>query len=127
MLKHINCMQKEHDWIPTWTNQLQKDILTQLLFSHSVVSFLCDPMDCSTPGFPSLTISWSLLRLTSVESVMPSNHLILCRPLFLMHSIFLSITVFSNEPDLPIRWPKYWSYSIRPSSDYSGLIFLRID
>ena len=89
----------------------------------------CDPMDCSTPGFPSFTTSWSLLKLTSIESVMPSNHLILCHPLLLPPSIFPSIRGFSNESALHIRWPKYWSFSfsISPSNEYSGLISFRID
>ena len=77
---------------------------------------------------PSLsTIFWSLLKLMSVESVMPSTHLILCHPLFLLPSTFPSITVFSSELALHVRWPKYWSFSISPSSAYSGLISFRID
>ena len=85
-------------------------------------------MDCSAPGFP-VTISQSLLKLMSVESGMLSNHLILCRPLFLLPSVFASITVFSNESAFHIRWPKYWSFSfsISPSNEYSGLISFRID
>ena len=76
----------------------------------------------------SFTISWSLLKLMSTESMMPSNHLIPCRPL-LLPSIFLSMRIFSNELALHIRWPKYWSFSfsISPSNDYSGLISFRID
>ena len=76
----------------------------------------------------SFTISWSLLRLMSIESVMPSNHLILCCPLLLLPSIFASIRVFSNESVLRIRWPKYWSFrfSISPSDEYSGLISFRM-
>ena len=74
----------------------------------------------------SFTISQSLLKLMSTESVMPSNHLIFCRPL-LLHPIFPSISVFSNELALHIRWPKYWSFSISTSSEYSGLISFRID
>ena len=75
------------------------------------------------------TISWSLLKLMSIESVMPSNHLILWRPLLLLSSTFPSIRVFSNELVLCIRWPKYWSFgfSISPSNEYSGLISFRID
>ena len=75
------------------------------------------------------TISWSLLKLTPTELVMPSNHLILYRPLLLPPSIFPSIRVFSSEVALPIRWPKYWnfSFSISLSSEYSGLISFRID
>ena len=75
----------------------------------------------------SFTISWNLLKLKSIESVIPSNHLILYRPLLLLPSIFPSIRVFSNESALCIRWPKYWSFSISPSNEYSGLISLRID
>ena len=77
----------------------------------------------------SFTISWSLLKLMSIESVMPSNHLILCHPLLLLHSIFPSTTIFSNETVLCIRWPKYWSFntSISPSNEYSGLISFRMD
>ena len=75
----------------------------------------------------SFTISWSLLKLMSIKSVMPSNHLILCRPLLLSPSIFPSIRFFSSESVLHIMWPKYWSFSISPSSEYSGLISFRID
>ena len=79
----------------------------------------------------SFTISWSLLKLKSIESVsvMPSNHLILCRPLLFLPSMFPSIRVFSSESALHIRWPKYWSFgfNINPSSDYSGLLCIRID
>ena len=77
----------------------------------------------------SFTISWSLLKLTSVESVMPFNHLILCHPLLLLPSVFPSIRVFSNELALCIRQPKYWSFSfsISPPNEYSGLISFRID
>ena len=77
----------------------------------------------------SFTISWSSLKLMSIELVMPSNHLIHCHPLLLLLSIFPSIRVFSSELVLPIRWPKYWnfSFSISPSKEYPGLIFFRID
>ena len=75
----------------------------------------------------SITNSWSLLKLMSIESVMPSNHLILCHPLLLLPSIFPSIRVFSSESVLCIRWPKYWSFSISPFNKYSGLISFRID
>ena len=88
--------------------------------------------DSATPALqasPSITNSRSLLKLMSIESVMPSNHLILCRPLLLLLSIFPSISVFSNELVLHIRWPKYWSFSfsISPSNKYSGLISFRMD
>ena len=87
---------------------------------------LCDPMDCSTPGLPCLSPT---ITLTSIESVMPSNHLILCHPLLLLPSVFPSIKVFSNESVLHIRWPKYcsFSFSISPSSEHAGLISFGID
>ena len=89
---------------------------------------LFNPTDCSLASL-SFTNSWSLLKLMSIESVMPSNHLILCHPLLLLPSIFPSIRVFSNESGLCIRWPKYWSFSINisPSKEYSGLISFRVD
>ena len=89
---------------------------------------LCDPMYCSVLASLSFTISWSLLRLVPFESMMLSNHLILCCPL-LLPSVFPSIRVFSSEAAFRIRWPKYWSFSssISPSSEYSGLISFRID
>ena len=89
---------------------------------------LCDPMNYSMPGLP-ITNSWSLLKLMSIKSMMPSSHLILCRPLLLLPSIFPSIRVFSNESLLCSRWPNNWSFSfnINPSNDYSGLISFRID
>ena len=99
-------------------------------FSRSQSSLtLCDNMNCSVPGFSVLTNSWSLLKLISIELVMPSNHLILCHPLLILLSVFPSIVVFSNESVLHIRWPKYWSFSfsISPSNEYSGLIFFMID
>ena len=82
-------------------------------------------MNTSTPR-PSLS-SWSLRKLMSVVLMMPSNHLILCCPLLLLPSIFPSIKVFSDESALHIRWPKYWSFSICPSNEYSGLISFRMD
>ena len=86
-------------------------------------------MDCSTPGFPVLHYSQSLLKLMSVDSVMPSSHRILCHPLLLPPLIFPSIRVFFNESSFCIRWPKYWSFSfsIHPSNEYSGLISFRMD
>ena len=88
---------------------------------------LCDPMSCSMPGSLSFTISQRLFKFMSIESVMPSNHLILCLPLLLLPSIFPNMRVFSSESVLRIRWPNYWSFSISPSNDYSGLISFRID
>ena len=96
------------------------------LFSHSVMSHSATPWTAAHQA--SFTISLSLLMLLSIESMMPSNHLVLCHPL-LLPSIFPSMRVFSNESALPIRWPKYWSFSfsISPSNKYSGLISFRID
>ena len=88
---------------------------------------LCDPIDYSTPGFPVHHQPQSLLKLMFIKLMMPSNHLILCCPLLLPPSVFPSIRVFSNESVLRIRWPKYWSFSISPSNEYSGLISFRID
>ena len=90
---------------------------------------LCDPWTAARQASLSITNPRSLLRFMSIESVMPSNHLILCHPLLLLLSIFLSIRVFSSESVLRIRWPKYWSFSfsVSPSSEYSGLIFFRMD
>ena len=84
-------------------------------------------MDCSTPGFPVHHQLLELIKLISIESVMLSNRLILCHLLLLLPSIFPSLRVFSNESVLHIRWPKYWSFSISPSNEYSGLISFRMD
>ena len=88
---------------------------------------LCDPMDCSMPGLLVHYHSQNLLKLMFIESVMPSNYLILCHPLLLLPSIFPSIRVFSNESVLRIMWPKYQSFSISPFNEYSGLISFRMD
>ena len=90
---------------------------------------LCDPWTAACQASLSITNSGSLLKLTSIESVMASSHLILCHPLLLLPSIFPSIRVFSNESALHIRWPKYWSFSfnISPSNEYPGLIFFRMN
>ena len=90
---------------------------------------LCDPMDFSKPGFLSISNYQSLLKLTSITSVTPSNHLILCHPLLFPPSIFPRIRVFSTKSVLHIRWPKSWSFgfNISPFSEYSGLISFRMD
>ena len=90
---------------------------------------LCDLMNYSTPAFLSITNSWSSPKLMSIESVMSSSHLILCRPLLLLPPIPPSIRVFSNESTLCMRWPKYWSFSfsISPSNEHPGLISFRMD
>ena len=94
----------------------------------SSVTQLCltlfDPMDCSMPGFLSFPISQSVLKLTSIELMMPSNHLILCHPFFLLPSIFPIVRVFSSELAVHIRWPKCWSFGNCPFNEYSGLMSL---
>ena len=91
--------------------------------SNSVIqscSTLCNPRTAAHQASLSIINSWSLFKLMSMESVMPSNHLILCHPLLLLPSVFPSIRVFSNQSALPIRWPKYWSFSfsISPCNEY---------
>ena len=97
--------------------------------SLSCVRLFATPWTAARQASLSITNSQSLLKLMSIESLMPSNHLLLCCPLLLPSSIFPSIRVFSNESVLRIRWPKYWSfsYSISPSNEYSGLISFRMD
>ena len=98
-------------------------------FSHSAVSDSANPRTAAHQASLSITNSRNLLRLMSVKSVMPSNHLVLCHPLLLPPSIFPSIRVFSNGSFLCIKWLKYWnfSFSLSPSNDYSGLISFRMD
>ena len=103
--------------------------ITVLQFSHTVVRLFATPWTAARQASLSITNSRSLLRFMSIESVMPSNHLILCCPLLLLPSIFPSIRVFSNESVLHIRRPKYWSFSfsVSPSNEYLRLISFRID
>ena len=98
-------------------------------FGHSVVSDSATPWTAACQTSLSITNSQSLFKLMSIESVMPSNHLILCHRLLLLPSLFSSIRVFANESALRIRWPKYWSFSfnISPSSEHPGLISFRMD
>ena len=109
-------------------DSLPSEPLSSVQFSRSVVSDSLQPHGLQHAR-PPITNSRSLLKLLSIESVMPSNHLVLCRPLLLLPSIFLSIRVFSNESVLCIRWPKYWSFSfiISSSSEHSGLISFKMD
>ena len=102
---------------------------TSSVHSVNYVQLCAIPWTAACQAFLSITNSWSLLKLTSIESVIPSNHLILCHPLLLPPSIFPSNRVFSNESVLSIRWPKDWSFSfiINPSNEYSGLISFRMD
>ena len=101
----------------------------QFQFSRSVMSDSLRPHESQHQASLSITNSWSLLKLISIESVMPSSHLILCHPLLLLPSIFPSIRVFSSGSALRIRWPKYWSFSfsVSPSNEHSGLISFRIE
>ena len=112
---------------PNQQIQKYRNSILLLLFSRSVMSNSVTPWTAGLQASLSFIISWSLLKLTSVELMMPSNHLILCY-LRLLPSIFPSIRVFANESVLFIRWPKYWSFSssISPSNEYSGLISFRI-
>ena len=93
------------------------------LLSH--VRLCATPWTTACQAYLSITNSWSLLKLMSIELMMPSNHLILCHCLLFLPSIFPSIRVSSNESALLIRWPRYWSFSISPSNEYSGLISLQ--
>ena len=103
--------------------------LRSVQFSRSVMSNSTTPCTAACQASLSIINSQSLLKLVSIESVMPSNHLILCRPLLLPLSIFPSIRVFSNESILHIKWPKYssFTFSMSPSNEYSGLISFRMD
>ena len=105
----------------------EREFSSVQLLSH--VRLFATPWTAARQASLSITTSHSLPKLMSIESVMPSNHLILCHPLLLLPSIFPSIRVFSNESALCIRWPKYWSlsFNISPSNEYSGLISFRMD
>ena len=102
-------------------------MLLLLLFSHSILSDSLQPHGLQHQASLSFTVSRSLLKLMFIESVMPSNHLILCCPILLLPSIFPNIRVFSNESALHIRWPKCWSPSFSISNEYSVLISFRVD
>ena len=114
---------------PSTDNEYIYHIFSQSVQSLSHVWLFVTPWTAACQASRSITNSWSLLKLMSIESVMPSNRLILCHPLLLLSSIFLSIRMFSNELDLLIQWPKYWSFSfnISPFNEYSGLISFSID
>ena len=125
------------DWIPSEHRKSKEIPKKHLLLLHSVrfisviqlCPTLCDLWTAARQASLSFTNSWSLLKLMSIELVMPSNHLLLCCPFLLLPSILPSVRVFSNESVLHIRWPKYrsFSFSISPSNEYSGLISFRID
>ena len=121
--------------IKRFRTQDYSDTVTSLVVQFRSVQSLSHVWHLATPWTTarqaslSITNSWSLPKLISIESVMPSNHLILCRPLLLLPSISASIRVFANESNLRMRWPKYWSFSfsISPSKDHPGLISFRMD
>ena len=111
------------------THQPSREPFRSVQFSRSVMSNSATPWTAARQASLSITNSQSMLKLMSIQSVIPSNNLILCHPILLTPSIFLSIRVFSNESVINIRWPKYWSFSfsLSPSKDYSGLISFRMD
>ena len=111
----------------TWEAQREYQFSSVQSLSH--VQLFATPWTAAHQASLYITNFWSLLKLMSIESVMPYNHLVLCRPLLLLPSIFPNIRVFSNESVLHIRWPKYWSFSfsISLSNEYSGLISFRMD
>ena len=118
--------------MPSEIKQTQKDNYCMTLSSVQVLSrvwLFATPWTAACQASLPMTNSQNLLKLMSIELVMPSNYLVLCRPLLFPPSVFLSIRVFSNESVLCIRWPKYWSFSFSssPSNEYSGLIFFRVD
>ena len=113
-----------------WEIRLKKSPSSvQFISDAQLCPTLCDSMNCRTPGLPVHHQLRSPLKPMSIELVMPSSHLILCRPLFLLPPVPPSIRIFSNESTLCIRWPKYWSFSfsIIPSKEHPGLIFFRMD
>ena len=119
-------------YIPEWVSNYFLHLISvefSSVQSHSGVRFFATSWIAAHQASLSVTNSWSSLKLKSIESVMPSSHLILCRPLLLLPPIPPSIRVFSNESTLHVRWPKYWtfSFSISPSNEHPGLISFRMD
>ena len=114
-------------YLPFFAFKIEDQFSSVQSLSH--LRLFATPWTAARSASLCITNSWNLLRLMSIESVMPSNHLILCCPLLLLPSIFPGITVFSNKSVLRIRWPKYWSFSfnIRPSNEHLGLISFRMD
>ena len=118
------CYEMKHMFRKWSTVYQKKNIVVQLL---SRVRLFVTPWTAAHQASLSLTISQSLLKPMSIESMMPSNNLILCHPLLLLNSIFPSIRIFANESALCIRWPNHWSFSISSSNEYSRFIFFRVD
>ena len=119
--------QAEGEGVIKWIGEEPWMLMVGVLESLNCVRLFAAPWTATRQASLSLTVSWFLPNFTSIESMMPSDHLILCRPLLLLPSVFPSIRVFSSESALRIRWLKYWSFSISPSSECSGLIFFRTD
>ena len=126
LFSEVTIFPNKNDWIKIGVQHIQQWINS---VKSQVVSDSATPWTAARQASLSITNSQSLLKFTSIELVMPSNHLILCWPLLLLPSIFPSIRVFFNESVLHIRWPKYWSFSfsISPSNEHSGLISFRMD
>ena len=122
-------MVEERGVWPATVHVVAETDMTSVQFSRLVMSDSATPWTAAHQASLSITNSRNLLKLTFIVAALPSNHLILCHPLLLLPSIFYSIWVFSSESVLPIRWPKYWSFSfsISPSNEYSGLISFRMD
>ena len=118
-----------HVWSQLHLQRFQQCLVNSSVQSLSCVQLFATPWTAAHQASPSSTNSYTLLKLMSIKLVMPSTHLILCHPLLLLPSIFPNIRIFSSESVLCIRWPQYWSlsFSISPSSEYSGLISFRID
>ena len=128
----FNMLLEEWSWLIIYFSDLfinKKDLLAFVVQSLTHVRLFVTPWSAIHQASLSFTVSPSLLKLMSIESVMPSNYLILCHPLLLLFSIFSSIRVFSSDLALQIRWPKYWSFSFStsPSNEYSQLISFMID
>ena len=125
----VNLTKPQTPFLCKISDQHYTEPLISSVQSLSCVRLFATPWTTAHQASLSITNSWSLLKLTSIASVMPSNHLILCHPLLLLPSIFPSIRVFSNESVLRTRWTKYWSFSfsINPSNEHSGLISFRLD
>ena len=123
--------QIKNQWLSTlaicWNCLSVFECVSSVQFSHSHVRLFMTPWTAACQASLSITNFHSLLKLMSIKLVMPSNHLILCRPLLLLPSIFPSIRVSSNESALHIRWPKYWSFNTSPSNEHAGLISFRMD
>ena len=126
-LLQSDCLSLKPSHVVIWQKGILNFIFVVVVQLLTQVQLFIAPWTVAHQASLFFSISWSLLKLMSIESIMPSNNLILCCPLLFLPSIFLSTRVFSNELYLHIRWTKYWSFSISPSNEYSGLISFRMD